>query len=210
MRKRLLFLAGIIYTSVLFGSCPLDNGYERHTYYQNFFLGADSFTIKGSLYKSDGSPEEGELITITPYRNNPENWEILYHLPSSIKNEFETTINKTDKNGITLSKETIDEYYGTLYSQFQSYFYKFNGAGPAQNIKAVGIPINMNDVILIEFVGINVRDGYVGGFDYLYITEPVNIAGNYKYKYDGEDTIWYEHYDYNFSEAGWYKICTSY
>ncbi|MDR2417984.1 MAG: hypothetical protein LBD79_02900 [Treponema sp.] len=111
-----------------------------------------------------------------------------------------------------MSKETINEYYGTLYSSFQSYFEKIKGYGndPAENIKAVLIYIHLDDTVIIEFVRNNVRDGYAGGFSYVYVTEPANITGQCSYKYDGGDTTYYEHYDCNFTKAGWYKICNSY
>jgi hypothetical protein len=82
---------------------------------------------------------------------------------------------------------------------------------PAQNIKVVPIHISLDGRVLIEFIGPNVRDGFVGEFSYLYVTEPANIIGNRNYKYEpGFDTTYYEHYDCNFTKPGWYKICRSY
>ena len=210
MKKNTYFLIVLFLFGVIFISCNWFEENQSGIYYKSYFLGEDSFQISGQIVAFNGKKLSADMIgkTIVAKINrlNPD-WEIRSSLND---NKFNFYIKKTSDDGIVLAEGLSSSSDYKMYSTFISYFNNpsmpYKHESPQASIKIFSISFELDDgsdLYEYGFSGSQSIGGLDEYYDYVYVTEPVNISGSYK---DDGDTLW--QYECNFSQAGWYKLST--
>ena len=177
-------------------------------YYKSTFLGSDSFQLKGLIFDRDGNPVSGNKIIGKISEYGLDDWNVESTLNN---NQFTININKTGDNGNLLPIIKNDDIYryDTAWEIFTPYFsVPGNYDDDKRDKKMYLLNIFLDDFEyknqLHEFIG-NRPTKYFSYFVcYVYIPEPIEISGSYRF----EDEFWryYYSFDCDFSQPGWYKI----
>jgi hypothetical protein len=192
---------------LLFSSCEIFIPMKENiVYVKSFFLGENSFQIKGKIIDYRGRPVSNKRIRASLLATSE--WEIESTLNG---NTLEITIDKTaDK--LTLSPDTLmTDGYTIFREYYASGFYDDN----ADELYNTG-NIKMDSLLLSFTDEFSPLDEIASGntliypyFNYVYISEPLNLNGK-KISYTDNNTNHYFQFDCNFLSAGWYKICWYY
>jgi hypothetical protein len=182
-------------------------------YYKSTFLGSDSFQLNGTIYNRNGNTISGDQIIAKIYAYEVNNWSIEGEL---VGNKFSININKIDNNGNSLHITENDDYYhyDTAWYIFEPYYsipYQIipgNEFDDGRDTKMYSLDIFLNNTEsenrLYEFFGNKPTKYFSYSIDYVYIPEPIDISGTYRYRDEwGEN---YLSFDCDFSKPGWYKI----
>jgi hypothetical protein len=203
--KFLFFFFPVV--AVLF-SCPPYEEEEYGIYYKSTFLGSDSFQLKGSIYDRAGKSVSGKKILARISYYESDDWRIEGNLN---KNQFSLDINKVDNNGNSLPiVKNDDKYrYDEVWEIFTAYFSvpenKWGERYNERDKKMFLISLYLDeDKYLFEFIGNKPTKYYTYDIYYVYIPEPVNISGNYRF--DDSSGENYFSFDCDFSKPGFYKI----
>jgi hypothetical protein len=197
----ILFLAEI---SIL--SCNLFTEDEKsRVYYKSYFLGESYFPLEGKIYGSRGQnifeSSIGNNIIAKIYHLDSD-WELKSSLNG---NNFSFQIIKISDGGIVLSNDISSSHY--MWDFFIAYFTHLSipDEDPRGYIKIYSLSLELDDGSeLIEYQSSKTLNDDEHFF-YVFVTEPVDISGNFHWEDEYNDSYWY--YDCNFSKAGWYKIC---
>jgi hypothetical protein len=194
----------IFLISSLFFSCISEKKDDIHYYHKNFFLGETTFLIQGEATNTDSS-----LITIISagsvhysldrYSNYTKSWEIFS--TEVYDNKFELLVDIT-ANGVTLGTEILSEGIITpmgFPDDFPSCYLVFH---PKNN------PDAYRDIY--TYSKINEVKYYCS---FIYVAEPFYKSGTEIVEilqWQGEISKVIRndihHYDYSFTQPGWYKI----
>jgi hypothetical protein len=199
----LLFFFPVV--TVLF-SCPFEE--EIGIYYKSTFLGSDSFQLKGTIYNGAGKPVSGNKISARISFYEASDWNIEGNLKN---NQFSLNINKVDNSGNSLPiiKNDNKYRYDKVWEIFTPYFsipgHRSGEQYNERDKKMYPIALYLDeDKYIFEFIGNKPTKYYTYSIDYVYIPEPVNISGKYRFS-DGSGENLYS-FDCDFSKPGFYKI----
>jgi hypothetical protein len=191
-----IFIVSVFITLIL--SCS--DGDVFYKYYKAFYLGEDSVTISGTVFKDLylTTPADFETIHAGIDPNEVDEWEVIGTINGS---NFEIVLEKSS-NGVVLSKETVKDnnkyvwglksgHIALIYFNTGTYNYPYALRGPYYKEQKAG----QYDYIY---------------YDYIYVAEPINLTRTETE--EGHNFLGYEetiisYYDYNFDKVGWYKIC---
>jgi len=189
-------------------SCPVEKKSVAKMYYKSTFLGSDSFQLSGTIFNRNGKLITGNKIIARIYRYELNDWNIEGILDGS---QFTININKTDGNGNSLPiiKDDNDYRYDTVWEFFTPYFSapgNYSEAKRSKKMYGLNIFLDVDEYEgrLYEFIGNKPTKYFDYSIAYVYIPEPVEISGIYRF----EDEFWeyYYSFDCDFSKPGWYKI----
>lgn len=213
MKHNRYFLTILVLLGINAISCNLlDNDDKPSTvYYKSYYLGEDNFKITGRISDLTGQnlPSEiiGNNIVAKMYHLNYD-WKIKSSLNG---NNFDFQISKTSDDGIVLSKDLSSSH--SIYEYFINYFHHLSipSDSPQGLVKIYTLSFELDNGSDLNEYGFS-REVSFGGIDelyyYVYVTEPVDISGNFHWKDEYDNSIWY--YECNFSQAGWYKLSNFY
>jgi hypothetical protein len=208
MKINLFVITILLITGINLTSCDLFAGDDDKStvYYKSYFLGANSFSLDGQIYGHKGQNLSagtlGKNLTAKIYYLDSD-WEIKSSLNG---NNFDFQISTTSDGGVVLSKDTPTMSTHSIYEYFIAYFNHLSIPydGPEGRVKIYQLSFELdNDSGLKEYES-SERFNYDEHFSYVYVTEPVDMSGNFHWKDEYNNSFWY--YDCNFSQAGWYKI----
>ena len=196
---------------ILLSSCLEDGKNFADIYYKSTFLGSDSFELKGSIFNRNGDTISGDSVIAKISSYDLNDWSIKGNINN---NQFSVSINKTDSKSNSLPvKKNDDKYrYDTAWEVFTPYFSIPGCKYDERDKKIYRLDIyldeydNTYDNLLYEFIGNKPQKYFPYTIEYVYISEPIDISGKYRY----EDEFWeyYCSFDCDFSKPGWYKIYT--
>jgi hypothetical protein len=194
----ILLMLGMILTS-----CKEEEE-KSFLYYKSYFLGTE-FSLDGQIYGPKGqnlsASALGKNITAKIYPLG-EAWVTKSSLDG---NKFSFQISSTNSDGVALSKD-LAEYPSTLYNLFISYFQhkSIPYDGPEGSTQIYGLSFTLDDGSDLKEYESSKDFNYDEHFDYIYVTEPVNMSGSFDWQ--SMAIRHYEYYDCNFSQPGWYKL----
>ena len=193
--------------AISFYSCLPEEKDLVQGYYKSTFLGSDSFQLKGLIFDRDGNPVSGNKIIGKISKYDLDDWNIESTLNN---NQFTININKTGDNGNSLPviKNDAIYRYDTVWETFTPYFSVPGNNYNERYKKMYSLDIFLDEYryenLLYEFIGDRPPRYFSYSIHYVYIPEPVEISGSYRF----EDELWeyYYSFDCDFSIPGWYKI----
>ena len=215
MKHNKYFLMVIVFLGINTISCDLFKTEDKPStvYEKSYFLGEDNFQITGRILGLTGQNLSSEMLgnnIIAKIYHLNDNWEIKSSLNG---NSFNFQIGKTSDDGFVLSKDASLEYSHTMWDYFLAYFTRLSipDEDPRRRIKIYPLSFELDNGSGLNEYGFS-REISFGGideyFNYVYVTEPVDISGNFHWKDEYNNSIWY--YECNFSQVGWYKLCNFY
>jgi len=191
--------------ALVFSGCFLFDT-TNHIYYESFFLGTDSFELSGVIYDNNGRTQNrnpGAVVTVHIYANSSYIWEKEAGIDGR---SFSLTIDPSEN---LLSSENCNSD-DDLHWEFPYYFSvgvstlaERKRRDDMSDIKTFALRFDLADNWwLSEFD--DPYDTMHESIFYLYITEPADIRGT---DHVSELTDTDIHYNCNFSQPGWYKVC---
>ena len=190
-------------------SCPESKKSYADLYYKSVYLGSDSFQLEGLLFNRSGNPVSGNKIIAKIANYELDDWNVEGNINN---NRFTISINKTgyNDNSLPIIKNDDTYRYDTVWEVLTPYFSVPVNKNAERDKKMYRLNLYINeydfeyDNMLYEFIGNKPTKYFSYSIDYVYIPEPVDISGAYRF----EDELWEYYYSFNcdFSKPGWYKI----
>ncbi|MDR2955012.1 MAG: hypothetical protein LBV43_08020, partial [Prevotella sp.] len=174
-------------------------------YYKSTFLGANSFTVTGSIYDTEGKPKSGNKF-IAKIRNYEDEWSIETVIQNS---QFSITVDTTDTLGRKLPFDDPEYYaYDTVWEIFSLYYalIPIDEESYLERDKKMYKLDFYLDVYngnhsnwLTEFTEEKPVHYFSDGIRYVYIPEPINMKKKSFYLKDESGENYYS-FDCDFSK----------